>query len=54
MFPACRFYKRREYGLPQIFHFCKNRGYTDVIVVHERAKRPGTLPPVCLCFESGS
>jgi len=41
MFPAAKFYKRRNYLLPQIFEFCKNRGYTDVIVVHERAKRPG-------------
>jgi len=51
MFPAAKFYKRRNYLLPQIFEFCKNRGYTDVIVVHERAKRPGTLHERVFSFD---
>jgi rRNA maturation protein Rpf1 len=47
MFPAAQFYKRRGYALPQIFEFCKNRNFTDVVVVHERKKRPGESMFTC-------
>jgi ribosome production factor 1 len=40
LFPNSTFRPRKDYGLKEIIQFCKNRDFTDVIVITERLKQP--------------
>jgi len=43
VFPNSEFVKRKGYEIPDIINFCKNRNYTDLLIVGEHHKSPNSL-----------
>ncbi|KAJ1518626.1 Ribosome production factor 1 [Coelomomyces lativittatus] len=41
LFPTATTYKRRKFDIKEIVNFCKNRKFTDLIVIHEDKKQDG-------------
>eukprot|EP01135_Chromosphaera_perkinsii_P003558 Nk52_evm16s248 gene=Nk52_evmTU16s248 len=43
IFPNSHFYARKVYDLKEITEYCKERGFTDMIVINEDRKEPNRL-----------